>query len=119
MATGKFAKDSNSALGTEEADTENEKLNSNDVSELNENGESQTTPSPSNQGATSSVRPPKKARIGGDEEDGLIVVISRVGDRLTQAIEKASAAPPPSPSTNDLPDDLFDILINLLGFDAA
>jgi len=118
MATGKFAKDSNSALGTEEANTENEDLNANVVSELNANGESEATPSPSNQGATSSASKPKKARIGGDEEDGLIAVISRVGDRLAEAIEKACAAPPPQP-TNDLPDDLFNMLINLPGFDAA
>ncbi|XP_066320650.1 uncharacterized protein [Miscanthus floridulus] len=118
MATGKFAKDSNSALGTEEANTENEDLNANTVSELNANGESEATPSPSNQAATSSASKPKKARIGGDEEDGLIVVINRVGDRLAEAIEKACVAPPPQP-TNDLPDDLFNMLINLPGFDAT
>jgi len=48
MATGKFAKDSNFALGTEEANTKNEDLNANAVSELNANGESEATPSLSN-----------------------------------------------------------------------
>ncbi|XP_066344350.1 uncharacterized protein [Miscanthus floridulus] len=118
MATGKFAKDSNSALCTKEANTENEDLNANAMSELNANGESGATPSPSNQGATSSASKPKKPRIGGDEEDGLIAVISRVDDRLAEAIEKACATPPPQP-TNDLPDDLFNMLINHLGFDAT
>ena len=118
MATWKFAKDSNSALDTEEANTENEDLTANVVSELNANGESEATPSPSNQGATSSASKPKKARIGGDDEDGLIAVISRVGDRLAEAIEKAYVAPLQQP-TNDLPDDLFNMLINHPCFDAA
>jgi hypothetical protein len=46
---------------------------------------------------TSSASKPKKARIGGDEEDGVIAVISRVGDRLAEAIEKACATTPPQP----------------------
>jgi hypothetical protein len=86
---------------------------------LNANGESEATPSPSNQGATSSASKSKKARIGGDEVDRLIAVISHVDDRLAEAIEKACVAPPPQPPTNDLPDDLFSMLINLPGFDAA
>jgi hypothetical protein len=51
--------------------------------------------------------------------DRLIAVINHVDDRLAEAIEKACVAPPPQPPTNDLPDDLFSMLINLPGFDAA
>ena len=70
MAIGKFAMDSNSALGTEEANTENEDLNANAVSELNANGESEATPSPSNQGATSSARSQRKLGLVGMKRMG-------------------------------------------------
>jgi hypothetical protein len=108
MATGRFAKDSNFALGTKDANNENEdmaanvggEMNGQGGSEMNANGESDATTLPTNHGATSSGSKTKKAKVGVDEEEGLIVAINCVGDRLAQAIEKATAPPPPPPAMN-------------------
>ncbi|CAD6339846.1 unnamed protein product [Miscanthus lutarioriparius] len=128
MATGRFAEDSNSALGTEDANNENEdmaanvggEMNGQGGSEMNANGESDATTLPTNHGATSSGSKTKKAKVSVDEEEGLIAAINRVGDRLVvaEAIEKATAPPPPAPS-NELPEDLFDMLVGLPGFEAT
>lgn len=117
MATGKFAKDSNSALGTEDVDNESGgEMNGNGVSEMNGNGESDATGSPTNHGATSSASKAKKAKTSVDEEEGLIGAINRVGDKLACAIEKVATQPPPN---DDLPEDLFDIVNSLPGFDST
>jgi hypothetical protein len=58
MATGRFAKDSNFALGTEDANNENEdmaanvggEMNGQGGSEMNANGESDATTLPTNHG---------------------------------------------------------------------
>jgi len=126
MATGRFAKDSNFALGTEDANNENEdmaanvggEMNGQGGSEMNANGESDATTLPTNHGATSSGSKTKKAKVSVDEEEGLIVAINCVGDRLAQAIEKATAPPPPPPS-NELSEDLFDLLVGVPGFEAT
>ncbi|CAD6337270.1 unnamed protein product [Miscanthus lutarioriparius] len=70
MDTGRFAKDSNFALGTEDANNENEDMAANiggemigqGGSEMNANGESDATTLPTNHGATSSGSKTKKAK---------------------------------------------------------
>ena len=126
MDTGRFAKDSNFALGTEDANNENEDMAANiggemigqGGSEMNANGESDATTLPTNHGATSSGSKTKKAKVSVDEEEGLIAAINHVGDRLAQAIEKATAPPPP-PLSNELSEDLFDMLVGVPGFEAT
>jgi hypothetical protein len=101
MATGKFAKDSNAALG-EDDEVDNEEVMAHAftkrMSTCDDNG---TTSS------TSKIR--KKAKKRDSEEEGLIAAFKSVGDTLSSAIEKVATG------DTDVPDDLFDSLINLPG----
>ncbi|KAF2932296.1 hypothetical protein DAI22_05g276700 [Oryza sativa Japonica Group] len=97
MATGKFAKDSSSVLGTEDVETENEKVN-----------RAPTTIDLDPE--TSSASKPKKAKTIESEDDGLIRAITNVGDKLAAAIVKAGEP------DNTLPVGLFDTLKSLPGF---
>ena len=107
MATGNFAKDSSAPLGREDDQVESQE----EGDEVTGHGPSD---GPSTQGATSSAsRPSKKARVAEMEEDGLVVAFKSVGENLTAAI-KLVAKP-----DNELPDDLFDILNQLPGFNSA
>jgi hypothetical protein len=97
MATGKFAKDSSSVLGTEDVETENEEVN--------------RAPTTIDLDAeTSSASKPKKAKTSESEDDGLIRAITNVGDKLAAAIVKAGEP------DNTLPVGLFDTLKSLPGF---
>ncbi|CAO1948465.1 unnamed protein product [Urochloa humidicola] len=90
-ATGKFAKDSSAALGTEDGDTEEGDLIG-------------TEHDPSSQGeqaGTSNSRPTKRAKIVETVEDGLIDAFNKVGDKIAVAITKVAKA------NNELPEDLF------------
>ncbi|CAO2205389.1 unnamed protein product [Urochloa humidicola] len=90
-ATGKFAKDSSAALGTEDGDTE-------------EGDAIGTEHDPSSQGeqaGTSNSRPTKRAKIVETVEDGLIDAFNKVGDKIVVAITKVAKA------NNELPEDLF------------
>jgi len=91
MATSNFAKDSSAALGTDFDETETGEGN--------------------DQGATLNASKTKKAKIVENEEEGLIGAFNRVGDNLAKAIEKVGS------SDNDVPDDLFDNLNSLSGFE--
>ncbi|PWZ54022.1 hypothetical protein Zm00014a_006822 [Zea mays] len=53
----------------------------------------------------------KKAKKRDSEEEGLIAAFKSVGDTLSSAIEKVATG------DTDVPDDLFDSLINLPGFE--
>ncbi|OEL18028.1 hypothetical protein BAE44_0020953 [Dichanthelium oligosanthes] len=51
-----------------------------------------------------------------NEEEGLIGVLKYVGDKLSVAIEKIAAPTPPA-AENDVPEDLFETLTSLPGFE--
>ncbi|KAJ1255223.1 hypothetical protein BS78_K277700 [Paspalum vaginatum] len=111
MATGKYAKDSNSTLGAESVDVENEEVQEVELSDA--------SAFPSDHGATSASRPKsKRARRAESKEEGMLAVFKDVGDNIAKAIEKV-AAPPPPPPTNDLPDDLFEMVQSIPGFQAT
>lgn len=109
MATGKFTKDSNATLGMDDVDIENGDQNKNDVSDA----------TASDIGTTSASKP-KKAKTIDIDEERFLATFSRVGDNIAKAIEKVAAPlpPPPPPPSDDLPDDLYDVLNGLPGFDA-
>ncbi|WVZ50978.1 hypothetical protein U9M48_002174 [Paspalum notatum var. saurae] len=121
MAKGKYAKDSSSNLGTEPVDVENEEVQEQKEVEFSDASAIPSThgPIPSEQGATSVSRPKsKRARRAESEEEAMLAVFKDVGDNIAKAIEKV-AAPPPPPPTNDLPDDLFDMVQSIPGFQPA
>ncbi|WVZ76907.1 hypothetical protein U9M48_024826 [Paspalum notatum var. saurae] len=121
MAKGKYAKDSSSNLGTEPVDVENEEVQEQKEVEFSDASAIPSThgPIPSEQGATSASRPKsKRARRAESEEEAMLAVFKDVGDNIAKAIEKV-AAPPPPPPTNDLPDDLFDMVQSIPGFQPA
>lgn len=108
MATGNFAKDSSSALGTEDVDNETQDGNENSAN----NGHDAVG---DDNGASSSASKPKKARTSASDEDGgLIAAFTSGCDKLANAIVKAGAS-----NSNDVPEDLFDNLNNLPGFEEA
>jgi len=107
MATGKYVKDSNSALDTEDAETMNDAGD--------ENGVNDGPASPDDNGVSSSVTKPKAKRaktVENEDDEGLIGAFKSVGYTLAKAIEKADA------TDNDVPEDLWDNLNSLLGFEA-
>ncbi|KAK3146431.1 hypothetical protein QOZ80_3BG0266040 [Eleusine coracana subsp. coracana] len=101
MATGNYAKDSSSALGTEGATHEDEV-------------DATTIPcTPDETGASSSAatRPSKRSRTTeNDETEGLITDFSRGSNRLATAIEKLA-------ENMELPADLLVKVQELPGFD--
>jgi hypothetical protein len=101
MATGKFAKDSNAALG-EDDEVDNEEVMAHAFTKRMSNCDDNATTS-----STSKIR--KKAKKRDSEEEGLIAAFKSVGDTLSSAIEKVATG------DTDVPDDLFDSLINLPG----
>ncbi|XP_035817813.1 uncharacterized protein [Zea mays] len=103
MATGKYAKGSSEALGTEDR-------NSMAETEIDE-GDVNVVPSPIDDiGASSSApRPRKKAKVTSNEEAGLIGAFKDGAERLAMAIEKAGS--------DDLPPDLLQTLQSIPGFD--
>ncbi|OEL15387.1 hypothetical protein BAE44_0023594, partial [Dichanthelium oligosanthes] len=107
MATGKYAKGSSEPLGMEQGgDTEEgEDVRANDgLSTADDNG------------APSSASRPKKAKTVDNEEEGFIGVLKYVGEKLSVAIEKIAAPTPPAVE-NDVPEDLFETLTSLPGFE--
>ena len=77
VATGKYAKGSNEPLATGIGDNEQP-----------EDGGDGDTATVGNDGETSSsTRPSKRARTSEKEDDGLIVAMTAVGERLACAIE--------------------------------
>ncbi|WVZ83562.1 hypothetical protein U9M48_030694 [Paspalum notatum var. saurae] len=116
LASGKHAKDSSSTLGPENLDDENVDVENQEVQELEF---SDPSVFPTDHGASSASRPrSKRARRAESEEEGMIAVFKEVGESIAKAIEKA-AAPPPPPPTNDLPDDLFDMVQSVPGFQST
>ncbi|KAF2906452.1 uncharacterized protein [Oryza sativa Japonica Group] len=99
MATGKYAKDSSSVLGTEDVQEEND--------EEENDGPATTDDRPE----ASSASKPKKARTQEIEDDGLIGAFTSVGDKLASAILKVAEP------DNKLPDGLFETLKSLPGFE--
>jgi len=100
VATGKYAKGSNEPLATGIGDNEQP-----------EDGGDGDTATVGNDGETSSAtRPSKRARTSEKEDDGLIVAMTAVGERLACAIEKAG-------KDKELPDELEDAAYRLSGFD--
>lgn len=97
MATGKFAKDSSSVLGTDDVEIEIEEVNygvvTNDLD-----------------AETSSTSQPKKAKTTESEDNVLISAFTSVGDKLAAAIGKACEP------DNKIPEGLFDTLKSLPGF---
>ncbi|OEL24853.1 hypothetical protein BAE44_0014128 [Dichanthelium oligosanthes] len=70
---------------------------------------------PDDNGASSSASRPKKAKTV-DNKEGLIGVLKYVGDKLSNTIEKIAGSTPP-PAENDVPEDLFETLTSLPGFE--
>ncbi|XP_023155968.1 uncharacterized protein [Zea mays] len=103
MATGKFAKDSSAALG-EDDEVQNEEVMAHAFTKRMSSCDDNATTS-----STSKTR--KKAKKRDSEEEGLIAAFRSVGDTLSNAIEKVATG------DTDVPDDLFDSLINLPGFE--
>ncbi|XP_034604907.1 uncharacterized protein [Setaria viridis] len=105
MATRKYAKSSIDPLGTEDGETE----------------EKEDTPD--DNGASSYASKPKRAKTIIDIEDDstLVGVLKYVGEKLSNAIEKVAAPtpPPPPPPADELPEDLFNVLTSLPGFEEA
>ena len=101
MATGKFAKDSSAALG-EDDEVQNEEVMAHAFTKRMSSCDDNATTS-----STSKTR--KKAKKRDSEEEGLIAAFKSVGDTLSNAIEKVATG------DTDVPDDLFDSLINLPG----
>ncbi|KAK3153752.1 hypothetical protein QOZ80_2BG0180660 [Eleusine coracana subsp. coracana] len=100
MATGNYAKDSSSALGTEDAAHEDEAA-------------ATAVPNiPDETGASSSAtRPNKRARIAeNDETEGLIGAFKSGSERIANAIEKLAG---------ELPSDLLEKAEELPGFDTT
>nr|AAM23241.1 Putative transposase [Oryza sativa Japonica Group]AAM47612.1 Putative transposase [Oryza sativa Japonica Group]ABB46678.2 transposon protein, putative, CACTA, En/Spm sub-class [Oryza sativa Japonica Group] len=98
MATGKYAKDSSSVLGTEDVQDDNDE----------ENDGPATT---DDRAEASSASKPKKAKTQENEDDGLIGAFTSVGDKLASAILKVAEP------DNKLPEGLFDTLKTLPGFE--
>lgn len=107
MATGKFAKDSSAALGTEDVDTENTENEEVTAHAFTEG----PAPCDDHVATSSASRPNKKAKIREAEEEGLVGAFKSVGKMLASAIQKVATG------DNDVPDDLFDNLLTLPGFD--
>ncbi|KAJ1278691.1 hypothetical protein BS78_04G097600 [Paspalum vaginatum] len=100
----------------ESVDVENVDVENEEVQEVEF---SDASAFPSDHGATSASRPKsKRARRAESEEESMLVVFKQVGDNIAKAIEKV-AAPPPPPPTNDLLDDLFEMVQSILGFQAT
>ena len=107
MATGQYAKDSSSALGTEDANGTPNTLEANatpntpeDNATLEDNGAS-----------SSASRPNKRARIDDNEENGLIKAFKFGSERIATALEKCAAG------NMDLSPDLLEKVQDLPGFD--
>lgn len=97
MATGNFAKDSSSALGTEDVEgTENEVNEDAPIVDHDER---------------SSASKPKRQKTYAHDDDGLVGAFDRASDKLANAIIRSSTV------GNELPDDLWDNLNSLLGFE--
>ncbi|OEL28717.1 hypothetical protein BAE44_0010264 [Dichanthelium oligosanthes] len=109
MATGQYAKGSSDPLGTEHGgDTEEgEEVRANDG-----------VSTPDDNGASSFASRPKKAKTVDNEEECLIGVLKYVGEKLSIAIEKIAVPTPPT-AENDVPEDLFETLTSLPGFEES
>ncbi|KAG8084729.1 hypothetical protein GUJ93_ZPchr0010g11043 [Zizania palustris] len=94
-------------------------MNGNGESEMNTNGGSDANVSLDNQCPTSSASKAKRAKSSVTEEEGLIGAINRVGEKLACAIEKVATQPPPPPLNDDLPEDLFEMLSSLPGYEST
>jgi hypothetical protein len=96
---GKFAKDSSSALGTEDAETEVE-MDGIAVPTTPEDG-------------TAIPRPSKRAKLApnGDMKDGLIGAFKYSSEKIATTIEKIAKG------NMDLPDDLIEKVQEFPGFD--
>lgn len=98
MATGKYAKGSSEALGTSDAEAENDDTDGNVPSPPDDNGAS-----------SSATRPNKRAKTANNEEEGLIGAFNSSSKRLAKAIKEAAE--------DDVPEDLLETLQNIPGFD--
>uniref|UniRef100_A0A0D9V228 Myb/SANT-like domain-containing protein n=1 Tax=Leersia perrieri TaxID=77586 RepID=A0A0D9V228_9ORYZ len=96
MATGKYARDSSSVLGTDDVATE--------IHDVDDG------PPTMDHDERSSASKPKKAKTSGHDDEGLIGAFERVGDKLAAAIPKAGTP------DNHIPVDLFQNLNSILGF---
>ena len=114
LATGKWAKGSSEPIGT---DTTGAKFD-----EGNKEGDVAGTGQSTNAGESSATRPIKRAKACAGDEEGLISTVGRVGSELAAAIVIAgekSAPPPPPPPADEIPDDLYETLQTMEGFNEA
>lgn len=102
MATCKFAKDSSAGLG-EDDETENEEVTARAFTKRQFACDDNV--------ATSSASKSNKKAKKRDSEEELIAAFKSVADKLSNAIEKVATW------DTDVPDDLFDNLLNLPGFE--
>ncbi|KAL6615498.1 hypothetical protein ACP70R_037768 [Stipagrostis hirtigluma subsp. patula] len=117
MATGKYAKGSNEALGIQDAETDDTEdcdvlfAATTSVSAAG-NSMSGAAAAATNEdnGATSSAPKPKKAKTSHPEGDGLVGALMTVGDMLSVAIERAGVG------DNYVPPNLLGTLRSLPGF---
>ena len=110
MATGKYAKGSNEALGVPEIEVDGDSVLPDTP------GEDNTIPafSTEEQGASSSAtRPRKRAKVVDSDDDPLVSVIASSSERLATALEKLARG------DMDLPGDLYTQLTSLPGFSSV
>ncbi|KAJ1289166.1 hypothetical protein BS78_02G143500 [Paspalum vaginatum] len=105
MATEKFAKDSNASLSAKDVENDIEEIHRHDVSDAT-----------ADHGATYANKQ-KIARVAEIEEEGFLNIFKSVGDNIAKAIKKVAAPPPPPPPPSDeLPNDLFNMVLSFSGF---
>ena len=116
MATGKYAKGANDPIGTnvnEISDNETAKAPTDDKGKraAGHGSVEEVTMSATCGGDSSASKPPKRAKISNDED--LYSFMTTGIERLAKAIENAGAA------DTDVPEDLWDNMMDLPGFEEA
>lgn len=116
MATGKYAKGANDPIGTdvnEILDDDTPKAPTEDKGKraAGHGSAEEVTISTTCGGDTSTSKPPKRAKISTD--DDMCAVMTTGIKRLAKAIEKAGTA------ETDVPEDLWDNMMDLPGFEEA
>ncbi|KAL6905427.1 hypothetical protein ACP4OV_003028 [Aristida adscensionis] len=114
MASGKHAKGSSELLGLEDDEIDQYEVNMIAAAVSNEENGATSASKPKRHeesGTTSSATKSKKNKTSQNEDQGLIEAFKAVGERISIAIEKAGIG------NNYIPDDLFETLQGLPGFD--
>jgi hypothetical protein len=114
LATRKYAKSSNEPLGDAYLGTEVVEEEGHNVRTTPTDGNA--IPSPVNDEqhpSSSATRPNKRAKTSNSEVDGLVEAFTSSSNRLATTIETVAKG------NMDLPNDLYDMMKTLLGFNSA